>query len=168
MNGRATLILAFAALILVSGAYALSVGPFTADGLRAALGDADFHEEMGFKLGTAGDWDGAKHAFARAVALEPTRESARRNLAIASFHAGDYETAITNYRILLADDTGNREYRFDLAQSLVAHARTVETDGDAAVTQLHEALDLLENVGNYPHAHENAQIIRAVLSEVQP
>ena len=34
-------------------------------------------------------------------------------------------------------------YRFDPAQSLVAHARTVETNGDAAVTQLTEALGLL-------------------------
>ncbi len=166
MNRRWTVLLLFVTLALASGAYALSVGPFTADGLRDALQDPEFYEALGYRLGTEGDWDGAQRAYARALALEPTSETTRLNLAIASFHAGDYDVAIAQYRELLALDAGNRMYRFDLAQSLVAHARNVETNGDAAVTQLNEALGLLEHVGNYPHARENAAIIRAVLLEV--
>ena len=155
---------ALLSLLLAGGALALTAGPFTADGLRAALGDARFHNEAGYALGQQGDWGGAQRAFARALEIDPSYASARRNLAIASFQLGAYEDAAREYRTLLSADPGNREYRFDLAQSLVMYARFLETDGNAAVAQLEEALDLLDSVEGYPHARENAAIIRDALA----
>ncbi len=163
---RATILVLLGLLLAPLAVLALTVGPFTADDLRAALGDARFHNEAGYALGQSGDWEGAYREFLIALDLDPSMESAQHNAAIAAFHTGRYAASAARYRDLVAQDPGNRAYRFDLAQSLVAHARFQETDGNAAVADLRAAIDLLESVGDYPHARENALIVRDVLAGV--
>lgn len=153
--------IAIALLVLASAsAFALLVGPLTAE----QANDPVFYNELGYRLAQAGDMAGAQAAFAKAVRLDASYENARRNLYVAAFQNGGYAAAAEHLRILIAQhDTA--QYRFDLAQALVAHARTHETDADAAIAQLQEALTHLDAAGDYPHARENAQIVRAVLAE---
>lgn len=153
------------ALLLVGGAMALTLGPMTLEQLSSAQHDPKFYNEMGYALSQEGKMIAAEDAFSRAVVIDPSYDNARTNLYLAAFANENYDVAIEHARILHAQHASNAQYTFDLAQALVAHARTQEKDASAAVSDLEEAAALLESLGSYPHAQENARIIRTVLAE---
>jgi len=160
-------ILITAMLVLAGGAlaYGIVAGPMNKEQAASAGTDPVFYNELGFKLANEGDGAGAQAAFERAVALKPSYERARSNLATIAFQNSDYAVAITNLRVLVADHPQNANYHFDLAQNLAAQARYKDAD-----------LEKLSEAGNefdaanalqpgFPHATENAAIVRAVAAE---
>lgn len=156
-----TAITVFALLITLAGALALWSGPYTQEEAQAALNDPRFYNELGFKFSEQGRMQEAQRAFERAVELDSRYERARSNLATAAFHNQEYETAIEQLRWLTFEFPGNENYRFDLAQNLVSQARYV--DGDVA--KFEEGAAIYESLGDFPHAVENAVIVRTVLAE---
>jgi Flp pilus assembly protein TadD len=148
-------------LLTIASAFALVAGPFTKEGALAASQDPVFYNELGFMLAQEGNMEGAQQAFAAAVELDAHYENARKNLAVAAFQNSDYEAAIEHGRILAAQQPGNQNYRFDLAQALVHQARYADAD----LAKLDEAATIFESLGSYPHAQENAVIVRAVIAE---
>ncbi len=152
-------------LIFVSSALAFGilVGPFEShEQMLPIQRDPAFYNTLGYKLSQEGKNSEAQIAFAHAVELNPEYTNARSNLATIAFANKDYTTGIENLRYLVAHDSTNNNYKFDLAQNLVSQARYVDYD----VAKLVEAATILESLGNYPHASENAAIVRTVLAEV--
>ena len=155
------LIIAALLLIALGGAFALTVGPFTPGTWASARDDPVFYNELGYHLAQS-DMAAAQAAFQRAVDLDPSYENARKNLYVAAFQNGEYAVSAAHARVL-HDAHPDAQYAFDLAQALVMHARTQATD--AALAELEEAASLLVALGQYPHAPENAGIVRSVLAE---
>jgi Flp pilus assembly protein TadD len=144
-------------------AYSVIIGPFD-NGVQAQKyqNDPTFYNALGYKLSQEGKNGEAQAAFAHAVILNPDYKNARSNLATIAFANKDYATAIDNLRYLAAQDAANKDYQFDLAQNLVSQARYVDYD----IKKLEEGAAIYENLGSYPHAKENAAIVRTVLAEV--
>jgi Flp pilus assembly protein TadD len=152
-----------AVLITVTSAVALSIiaGPFEQEELIPAAHDPVFYNELGFKLAQEGRTADAQRAFAKAVELRPTYETARSNLATIAFQNGDYTTAIAQLRVLVTSHPENKNYHFDLAQNLASQARY--DDGD--IEKLQEAASEFDKAGDLPHAAENAAIVRTIVAE---
>ncbi len=154
-------------LVLAGGAlaYGIAVGPMTKEQAIGAGTDPVFYNELGFKLANGGDNAGAQAAFARAVELDPSYERAQSNLATIAFQNSDYPTAISTLRDLVAAHPQNANYHFDLAENLAAQARY----SDADVAKLTEAGNEFDAANalqpGFPHATENAAIVRAVAAE---
>src|SRR3990167_6083868 len=93
-TGAVMVVVALALVAIAGGAYALTTGPFGPQELADALGSSRFHNEAGYRLGHEGSWASAALEFRIAITLDPSSVSARQNLAVASFHAGEYAEAI--------------------------------------------------------------------------
>ncbi len=149
------------ALLVVAGGAGMTLGPFP----ESALGDPVFYNELGYTLMKEGKTSSAVTAFSTAVDLDPSYERARKNLYVAAFRDGQYLLAAEHARRLL-EQNPNRELHFDYAQSLVMWARTQATDGGEALAALEEAAEHLDAAGDWPHATENAAIVRRVMASV--
>jgi tetratricopeptide (TPR) repeat protein len=156
----------FLFVIIASGALALGVivGPLTADQVEETH-SAQFYNALGYELSGAGRTVEAQAAFTKAVELDPSYENARSNLATTAFKNADYLTGIEQLRVLTSRAPDSENYQFDLAQNLVHQARFADTDGYTALGRLEEAASLFEALGDFPHAGENARIVRSVIAE---
>jgi Flp pilus assembly protein TadD len=163
---KKTTIIALALLIAIGGALAITVGPFTQQSWSEAKGDPVFYNELGYKLAQSGEMREAQGMFARAVELDASYANARKNLYIAAYENGEYAAAAEQLRWLSAN-VPSESVTFDLAQALVMHARTQATDAGEAIAELEEAAALLESLGDYPHAAENAVLVRKVLASAR-
>ena len=144
-------------------AYGILVGPFeNHEQMLPYEHDPVFYNTLGYKLAQEGKNTEAQIAFAHAVELKSDYTNARSNLATIAFANKDYNAGIENLRYLVAHNPTNNNYKFDLAQNLVAQAHYVDYD----VAKLNEAATIFESLGNYPHASENAVIVRNVLADV--
>ena len=153
------------ALVTLGSALAMGVfsGPFASkEQATQASSDPILYNTLGYQLAQEGKGAEAQVAFAKAVSLKSDYENARSNLATISFQNKDYMTAIEQLRWLVAKQPGNADYKFDLAQNLVSQARYI--DGDLA--KLDEGASIYESLGTYPHASENAKIVRNVIADV--
>jgi Flp pilus assembly protein TadD len=148
-------------LLCVASTFALIAGPFTQQELNAATKDPIFYNELGYKLAQEGKNTAAQQAFEQAVALDPAYERARSNLATIAFQNSDYTTAIEHLRVLIAQHPENANYHFDLAQNLASQARY----HDADLEKLREAVLEFDKASGVPHAAENAEIIRKIITE---
>jgi len=144
-------------LIVIGTGFALTYGPFPAD----AGTDPVFWNELGFQLTQEGRMVEAQDAFLQAVLLDPSYENARKNLYVSAFQNGDFLTAEEHVRYLL-EDGETAERHFDLGQALVMAARSGVVDDPFRT--LEEALVHLDTAGDWPHAQENAVIVRTVLN----
>jgi Flp pilus assembly protein TadD len=154
-------------LLLAGGALAVGVmvGPMSEEKAASAGNDPVFYNELGFKLAQQGDNAAAQKAFAQAVELKPSYERARSNLATIAFQNEDYATAIEQLQVLVQLSPANAGYHFDLAQNLASQARYKDAD----LAKLLEAGKEFEKANElspgFPHALENARIVRAVAAD---
>ncbi|MDD9953801.1 MAG: hypothetical protein OXR66_05695 [Candidatus Woesearchaeota archaeon] len=131
-------------------------------GTATPIENPAFFNNLGYHLAAEGHEEAAKAAFEQALALDSSYIKARENLAVLSFQEEWYELAVTHLTYLLTVED-RAAWHFDLAQNLVAHARFVETNGMQAVATLQEALTHFDAAGDFPHAAENAAVVRRVL-----
>ncbi|HIH25136.1 TPA: tetratricopeptide repeat protein [Candidatus Woesearchaeota archaeon] len=163
MHKIAAMVAVFIALAGSALAVGVLVGPFESqEQMLPIQHDPVFYNNLGYELAQQGDLLGAQAAFERAVELRPGYEKARSNLATIAFQRGEYATATSQLRWLVAQYPDNQNYQFDLAQNLVSQARYVDAD----LAKLEEGAAIYESLGSFPNAASNAAIVRAVIADV--
>ncbi len=113
-----------------------------------------------------GDYAAAEAAYLAALALDPSYEKARYNLALLLFELERYEEAHPHFAQTLALAPGNAGYHFDYAANYVAWFRQLDRASAADFDHAIAEYDLVEQLSpGFPHAAENAAVLRAIKAE---
>lgn len=157
---KRTLFVIFCALLLVTSAAAYNV-LVQSNGDPVALNNAAYYAYHD------GNMLASEAALKAAIALDPTYEKARYNLALLLFQEGKYAEAEQHFTWLIRRVPDNAQYHFDYAANYVARfrheGRASAADFDRAISEYRLADQLSPG---FPHAQKNAQVLTKIKEEL--